>query len=401
MAHVAKYQASACGRMCEHYDRTPMLSRGFTRSNIDPERTPRNRNLAPDRGCSGPEFIEGRIQSLELKRAPRKDAVRMCDCVLTLPKTLDSSREEEFFASAYEFLSERYGVDNVISAWVHLDETTPHMHFAWVPVTPDGRLSAKDVVSRNDLRTLHRDLQKHLESDLGCEVEVILDPEKVGEKQLSELSQSQYVEVKKTIERLVGTKQGLESDIERLERHRQEIQPAAETLSESLRTLSKARNDGKRAEGLGIEIEGLRERISASEGEIRGLERDIERKESAIGGLEREIASKKLEVADLDERIEKAECDVSRLGERLGRLRECMGTVLTKLGKAMESMTDATKELALKLGLSVEGANPQVRAVESKPAHTVANVAKAARARAAAARNEGQAQLRTPRQRAR
>lgn len=103
----------------------------------------------------------------------------MCDCVLTVPRSLDPSRRDDFFRSAYGFLSDRYGSENLVSAWVHLDEpdAIPHMHFAWVPATHDKRLSAKDVVTRRDLRTLHSDLKKQHEGDLGCEVKVILDPE--------------------------------------------------------------------------------------------------------------------------------------------------------------------------------------------------------------------------------
>ena len=47
---------------------------------------------------------------------------------------LDERMQELFFEETYAFLSERYGAQNVISAYVHLDERSPHMHFAFVPV---------------------------------------------------------------------------------------------------------------------------------------------------------------------------------------------------------------------------------------------------------------------------
>ena len=59
---------------------------------------------------------------------------------------LNSSEQRQFFERAAAFLYERIGKENVISAVVHMDEKTPHMHFCFVPITKDGRLSAKEVL---------------------------------------------------------------------------------------------------------------------------------------------------------------------------------------------------------------------------------------------------------------
>ena len=114
-----------------------------------------------------------------------------CDCVLTKPQSLDPAKTEEFFKAGFDFLAKRYGIANTISAYVHMDEpkAQPHMHYAWVPVTKDGRLSAKDVVNRQNLRTLHKDMKAYIERELGCEVEIILGPEKTQEKALSNVPQ--------------------------------------------------------------------------------------------------------------------------------------------------------------------------------------------------------------------
>lgn len=182
MAHIAKYQAAALGGMLAHYARTPELERGYRRDNIDPARTRLNYNLAPAHPSGQVDFINDRIASLGLKRKVRKDAIRMCDCVLTMPKSLDPSRSREFFEDAYAFLANRYGAENVVSAYVHMDESMPHMHFAWVPVTEDGRLSAKDVVTRSSLRTLHSDLQETLQKAMGCPVDVLIPEDRRQEK---------------------------------------------------------------------------------------------------------------------------------------------------------------------------------------------------------------------------
>ncbi|OUN45194.1 hypothetical protein B5G20_10000 [Collinsella sp. An7] len=224
MAHIEKYRAEALGGMLGHYERWGGdVDKLAGRDNIDPSLTPLNYNLGPERDGTQREFIDKRISSLNLKRKPRKDAVRMCDCVLTMPRSLDPSRRDEFFRSAYAFLARRYGAENVVSAWVHLDEpdAQPHMHFAWVPVTNDGRLSAKDVCTRSDWRKLHPELQEHLESELGCPVEVLLDDEKQGEKQLSHLNQREYRAAKKALgetqQKLAEARRQLADEQRRLE----------------------------------------------------------------------------------------------------------------------------------------------------------------------------------------
>lgn len=232
MAHVAKYQASAIGNMTRHYDR----SNRNERPNIDRALSHRNYNLAPRRENGSIEFISERIKSLDLKRTPRKDAVRMCDCVITLPKSFPIARSDEFFFAAYEYLSAKFGKENVISSWVHMDETTPHMHFAWVPITEDGRLSAKDVVSRQVLSNLHSDLQVSMEKMLGCKVEILLDDTKQGEKQLSHLSHDEY----KT------AKNELESVREELTQSRSEAAEIASQRDSALREVSELRGEVSR-----------------------------------------------------------------------------------------------------------------------------------------------------------
>ena len=56
------------------------------------------------------------------------------------------------------------GRENVISAVIHMDEKTPHMHFLHVPVTPDGRLNANAIYTRESLRRLQREMPEHLQA---------------------------------------------------------------------------------------------------------------------------------------------------------------------------------------------------------------------------------------------
>lgn len=80
----------------------------------------------------------------------RKDSVTAVEVLITAsPEFFEkkSNREVgEFFAYAVEFMKAKQDPETYISAVVHMDEKTPHMHLCFVPITADGRLSAKDIV---------------------------------------------------------------------------------------------------------------------------------------------------------------------------------------------------------------------------------------------------------------
>lgn len=135
-----------------------------TNSDIDFSKSSLNYDL---HNCDKINFnseVKNHINKLNLKKKVRKDAIVMCQCLITSDNDFFSNMSEDeqrkFFRSAYEFICKRYGKDNIISAIVHLDERTPHIHINFVPVTSDGRLCAKDLFKREDLLKLHDDFYK-------------------------------------------------------------------------------------------------------------------------------------------------------------------------------------------------------------------------------------------------
>lgn len=89
-----------------------------------------------------------RIEAVGAKR--RKDSVVMQDCFVGgTPDWLKGKTVEEqrkYFDYAYRFFEDSFGKENIISAVVHLDEATPHMHLCFVPITKKGRLSSKEII---------------------------------------------------------------------------------------------------------------------------------------------------------------------------------------------------------------------------------------------------------------
>ncbi len=80
----------------------------------------------------------------------RKDSVMMVETLITAsPEFMNQLPPEEqkaYFQTALDFISERVGKQNILSAVVHMDERTPHMHLCFVPITPDNKLSAKAIL---------------------------------------------------------------------------------------------------------------------------------------------------------------------------------------------------------------------------------------------------------------
>ena len=91
----------------------------------------------------------------------RKDSVTAVEALITAsPEFFEkkSPKEvKEFFDYAVEFMKSKQNPDTYISAVVHVDEKTPHMHLCFVPITPDGRLSAKEIIGNKKRLTKWQD----------------------------------------------------------------------------------------------------------------------------------------------------------------------------------------------------------------------------------------------------
>lgn len=198
MAHVEKYKASALGHMLAHYNRSTPANK-----DIDRSRTEQNYNLAPERGDLL-KFINARLAD-GVKVQQRADVIKLCDWVVTMPQDLPPEKEQAFFANTYDFLVNKYGERNVVCAYVHKDESTPHMHFAWLPIVEEKKnkkrlgqekLSAKECITRSDLQKFHQQLQTYLEQKLNCQVKILNEATKDGNKSIADLKKhSQQTEV--------------------------------------------------------------------------------------------------------------------------------------------------------------------------------------------------------------
>ena len=172
MAHIEKFNRAAIGHMLAHYDRG---AERIGNECVDRTRSHLNYNLAAElQPKRQGDFIKQRCS--EVKVQNRKDVNLMCTWIVTVPKDLPENEHDQFFKTTFDFLSDRYGKENVISAYVHMDETTPHMHFAFIPVVPDKKkqgkfkVSAKERINRFELCSFHFELEQALSTALGHSV---------------------------------------------------------------------------------------------------------------------------------------------------------------------------------------------------------------------------------------
>ena len=204
MARVEKYHAGVIGHLFRHYERAKDKDGNyikFRNQNIDLTKAARNYNLAVFQSLPQLEFIRKRLS--EVKVLKRADVKVMCDWVVTLPKGMELD-EWRFFEATFKFLTNRYGQENVISAYVHRDETQPHLHFAFVPVTMDKKknipkVSAKEVLTRMELQRFHGDLDNHLTSVFGYSTGILNDATREGNKSIEELKRGTAVKKLKSV----------------------------------------------------------------------------------------------------------------------------------------------------------------------------------------------------------
>ena len=301
MAHIAKYKATSVGHMLAHYRRDES---SLGRENIDPTRAKNDMVVAHYKNKDG-ELVVGRVvpregepnwgtverriervneaQKAAGKRATRKDAVVMADVVVTLPDNVRKGDEDRFFRLTYWYLSNKFGIDNMMGGYVHKDEVlkdgTPardHMHVPFTPIL-DGRFNYKKMCPRTFYQNMHRELGDYLEKRLGYRPEV----------ELGEETRAQRVYTDKSV------------DIDKVRGavDRAVVQPAED---EAARIVAAAKEEAA---------------TLLKEAETRKAE------------LVTEIADKEDDLAELDSQLEDVRMDIADEEDRLECLRQRAGGV--------------------------------------------------------------------------
>ena len=196
MASVAKFKLNEAPRLLAHCSR----SQKNAGSHIHQYRSAMNFKMAKDRhqGVGDYQFVKDTINKDDVKLYKRDDVKVVCSWAVTMPRELcheevgvdgeefyvpnDSRECEEFFQHAYDFFKQKHGESNIISAYVHMDENVPHMHFTFVPIV-DNKEQARDgkkykVCAKEALQDCYGakfqiELQDYISSKMGKELNMV------------------------------------------------------------------------------------------------------------------------------------------------------------------------------------------------------------------------------------
>ena len=158
----AKYKGPEISRIESHNERTK--EKYASNPDIDTSRNHLNFHLVfPERKYRA----EAEKQIAAAGCRTRSDSVRVVEVLVTAsPEFFKGKKKAEvraYFNEALDFMQKHQSKDTIISAVVHMDEKTPHMHLCFVPLTEDKRLSAKEIVGNKKKLTWWQDeFWKHM-----------------------------------------------------------------------------------------------------------------------------------------------------------------------------------------------------------------------------------------------
>lgn len=220
VCHFGKYKSGNVFGLQKHNQRE---NENYSNKDIDKARIALNYDLINQGNINYSKKIKTIIEANRAShRAIRKDATVYCECIVSSDSSfferLTEDKQKKFFEVALDYLKDKIGAEFFVSANVHFDETTPHMHVGFVPII-ENSLSAKKLIDRKFLREVQEQLPSYLKSH-GFEIERGIEGSKRKHKDTKELKKEldrEYENRCKDINVTEDYKRQLEEQIERLE----------------------------------------------------------------------------------------------------------------------------------------------------------------------------------------
>lgn len=283
VVHMMKIKSGAVGGIQSHNNREHEPK---TNPDVDMSRSEDNYDLI---SCDNyKRSIKEKLSNLvESSRAVRKDAVVVCNFIVTSDNetmnALGADRQREFFQDSVKWFSDHYGADRVLNATVHMDETTPHLHIGVMPITQDGRLSAKAIFTKTEMKAIQTEFARDVGEKYGLE-------RGVEGSERTHLSEARFKE-QKALE--MANEHGAIA---------QELQIIAEDCKQELSEATRSLETVKQ------ELSTMQDRKDTLQGEIERLEAiDKQTKVRVHEALEKQ----KPVLLDLQKRISEAKSELS------------------------------------------------------------------------------------------
>lgn len=210
----------------------------YENEDIDHSKTYLNYDLVNANKQNFNNLIDEKIeQNYTGKRKIRTDAIKHIDGLITSDNDFFDNQTPEdtkqFFEYAKEFLEQEYGKDNLLYATVHMDEKTPHMHYGVVPITDDGRLSAKEVVGNKKALTAFQDRFNEHVKQRGYDLE---------RGQSRQVTNAQHEQISQYKQKTEYHKQEYERESQKTDHIKQKNDKLMQEYQKSLNTLKKPIN---------------------------------------------------------------------------------------------------------------------------------------------------------------
>ena len=159
VATMRKFKQENLGGIEIHNERK---TKNHSNKDIDVDKKSLNLDLINETGSYRKRISDRIMRNRKSDRKVRKDAVILAEWVVSAsPEVFEKMSGENiklYFGWAVRYFADKFGSENIVYAKIHFDEPTPHMHLGMVPLTKDGRLSAKDVFDRSALRAVQSEL---------------------------------------------------------------------------------------------------------------------------------------------------------------------------------------------------------------------------------------------------
>lgn len=230
----------------------------------------------------------------------RSNSVLALDTIYTASSEFFQGKTNEendkFFRDCLQFHENHFG--HIISAVIHYDETTPHLHIISVPLTPDNRLSARDVIGNKAKMSKTQDsFFEQVGRSYGLERGIHMDGQEkrqhisAQEHELREIRQK-IARGKEELEAIEHSKETARTRAQTARQTATELQKEVEQLQEernkqhnSLKMLSASKTDRQK------ELRGINNAIRQKQRELEAITEDVEEvKEYLTEGQQNRLA---------------------------------------------------------------------------------------------------------------
>jgi hypothetical protein len=183
---------------------------------IDSNRTMLNYDFVNEDKIKYHEEIK-KMTATRVKRKIRNDAVLVAEFFVSASPEymhgMSSDEQRKYFEAALDHISGKYGQQNILYATVHNDESTPHMHVGFVPITEDRRLAAKDYFhGKTKIRRIQDDFHNYM-NKRGYDIERG-EPSELQHKSVHDFKKQEREKELKQLEQQVAHK---EKEIQRMD----------------------------------------------------------------------------------------------------------------------------------------------------------------------------------------